>query len=163
MTAGGRHMESGASIANELRQAIAGEPWHGPSLEQLLEGLTAVDAAAHPVPGAHSVWELVAHLTTWATVAQRRLAGHPVEPTSAEDWPPQPAITDAEAWTVAQDQLAAAFFDLASAAEDLTDAELDAMVPGRSHDARVLLHGTSQHAAYHGGQIAILRRALAGG
>ena len=156
-------MQSGARIASELRQAIAGEPWHGPSLEQVLAGLSAAEAAAHPIPGAHSVWELVAHLAAWAAIAQRRLTGQTVEPTSAEDWPPPPATPDAEAWSIAQDQLAAAFFDLAAAVEAMTDAELAATVPGRAHDARFMLDGTAQHAAYHGGQIALLRRALAGG
>ena len=37
---------------------MAGEAWHGPALNQLLEGITAEQASMHPVHGAHSIGKL---------------------------------------------------------------------------------------------------------
>jgi hypothetical protein len=31
-------------------------------------------------------------------------------------------------------------------------------VPGKPYDIRFMLHGAAQHAAYHGGQIALLKK-----
>ena len=44
----------------------------------------AAEAASRPIPGAHSIWELVLHVAGWADVARARLtSGEPVVP--AED------------------------------------------------------------------------------
>jgi hypothetical protein len=75
--------EHGA-LATDLERAVSGQPWHGPSLAMLLEGVTARDAAAHPIAGAHSIWELALHLTAWTDEVARRLGGAaPSEPEAA--------------------------------------------------------------------------------
>jgi len=51
---------------------------------------------------------------------------------------------------------------LAADIRALDDAALAAPVAGQSYDAYVLLHGVVQHSLYHGGQIAIVQRALRG-
>ena len=43
-------------ILDQMDRAMAGEAWHGPALNQLLEGITAEQASMHPVRGAHSIW-----------------------------------------------------------------------------------------------------------
>jgi uncharacterized damage-inducible protein DinB len=48
-------------IRDQFRRAFEGEAWHGPSVLALLDGVTAQQAAAHPIPGAHSIWELTLH------------------------------------------------------------------------------------------------------
>jgi hypothetical protein len=62
-------------LADELRRAWEGPVWHGPALGELLEEVTAAEAAAHPIPGAHSIWEIVLHATGWAREVDRRLRG----------------------------------------------------------------------------------------
>jgi hypothetical protein len=37
---------------------------------------------------------------------------------------------------------------------------LSEQVPGKPYDIRFMLHGAAQHAAYHAGQIALLKKAL---
>lgn len=49
-------------LEEQLERALEGEAWHGPSVLEILEGVTAAQAAAHPIAGAHSIWELVLHL-----------------------------------------------------------------------------------------------------
>jgi hypothetical protein len=42
--------------------------------------------------------------------------------------------------------------------EVLSDARLNEIVPGRDYSFYFLAHGIAQHNAYHGGQIALLRK-----
>ena len=46
-------------LADQIRRAFRGESWHGPSVLEVLAGVSAEDAAAHPIAGAHSIWEIV--------------------------------------------------------------------------------------------------------
>src|SRR3989337_1702 len=45
-------------IEDQLQRAFEGGAWHGPSVLEVLEGLTAAKTAARPVPGPHSTWEI---------------------------------------------------------------------------------------------------------
>ena len=69
-----------ALLANHIKRTITGPMWHGNALAEVLAGVSHVEAAARPLPNAHSIWELVAHVTVWAEIARaRRLrrAGQP--------------------------------------------------------------------------------------
>jgi hypothetical protein len=150
-------------IADQLRRAFAGDPWHGPALRDLLNGVTAEQANARPVRGAHSIWELGLHIELWARVALETVQGAPLPRLygTEKDWP---AVADASnaAWTEAVATLFSTAESLAQAIEGLTDARLQETVPGRKYDFYYLLHGVVQHSLYHGGQIALLKKALPG-
>ncbi len=147
-------------IAEELRRSLGGEAWHGPSLGELLADVDAAEAAARPLPGAHSIWEIVHHLRVWIEVPRRRLAGERVgDLRAAEDWPPV-AEPNAEAWAEARRALDAAHRDLERDILELGDERLGEPVAGSSPDVQGLLYGVVQHHAYHGGQIALLKKAL---
>jgi len=60
-------------IAQQLENAFDGGAWHGPTLLELLAGVDAQTAAAHPLPGAHSIWELVLHIAAWDDAVNRRI------------------------------------------------------------------------------------------
>ena len=153
-------------IRDELERAISGSPWHGSSLLGNLENVTAAQAAARPIAGAHSIWELVLHVTGWAhEVARRVRAGDCREP-DAGDWPPVRDRSDA-AWRAAVDALRAAHEDAVKAVASMDPSRLDAPLLDRRPEAErttfaLLLHGLAQHDAYHSGQIALLRKALGG-
>jgi len=134
--------------------------WHGPALADLVGDVTAEQAAARPVAGAHSIWELVLHMTSWTEVVRERLVGSAKsEPTPEEDWPP---VRDqsAEAWRGAVERLKDAHRELAADVSQLDDSMLIGRVPGKEHSVLAMIHGVVEHDAYHGGQIAILKRAL---
>jgi uncharacterized damage-inducible protein DinB len=150
------------AIADELRRAHFGDAWHGPAVAELVHGLEAVEAAAHPVADSHSIWEIVLHVTAWRQEVARRLA-----PPEAGDWPRVPAVGEA-AWGAAVAALAAATEAVIAAVAAFPEARL-AEQAGDVRDAALgsgltwgaMLHGLAQHDAYHGGQILILKRALA--
>lgn len=136
--------------------------WHGPALADLIGDVSAEDAAARPISGAHTIWELVHHVTAWAEIARVRLTSptKPPDATDEQDWPP---VRDrsAEAWRAAVERLKDAHRELAEEAARCDEARLTDRLPGRDHSGTVMLHGIMEHGAYHGGQIAILKRALA--
>jgi hypothetical protein len=153
-------MEELHQIANAIDEAITGPVWHGPALRELLEDMTAADAARKPIPSAHSTWEIVLHLASWARIVERRLhASVEIEPTDAEDWP-APAPVSPNAWQEAIQDLRAAYHSLARTVHDLPVEQLGHRVPGKQYAVRTMLRGIVEHASYHGGQIALLTRAI---
>ena len=134
--------------------------WHGPALLEILNGMSPEDAAARPVQAGHTIWELVIHMTVWAEIGRRRVAGEVVEPTDAEDWPTPPAPT-AAGWNEAVAALERSHGELRRAALALGESHLEDRTPGKPDNLYVLLHGVLQHTLYHAGQIAILKRAAA--
>lgn len=154
-------------LAAELEHAARGTPWHGASLAKLLDGVTAVEAFGHPIRGAHSIWEIVLHLVAWTHEATHRLRGGlPGDPADG-DWPDVPHGPNEEKWESARGRLITAHEALLATIVRMDPDDLDApAIPLRDHAQgigvkhRVLVHGIAQHHAYHGGQIALLRRAL---
>lgn len=136
--------------------------WHGPALVDLVTGVTAQQAAARAIPGAHTIWELVLHLTAWTEIARERLVGSAkADPTPEEDWPPV-GETSAEAWRAAVERLKEAHRELAADVAKLSDSDLIGRVPGKDHSVLVMFHGIIEHDAYHGGQIALLKKVVGG-
>lgn len=153
-------------IADELRRSHRGDAWHGPSLREALDGVTAAEATVRPVAGAHSIWEIVLHVTAWREEVRSRLErGWRAEPERG-DWP---AVADGSerAWQAALADLAAATEALVEALARFPEGRLDEVV-GRERDPTagtgvsyaVTLHGVAQHDAYHAGQIVMLKKAL---
>jgi uncharacterized damage-inducible protein DinB len=151
-------MSRASSMANRIERTVSGPMWHGPALTDLLDGVPHERAASHPVAGAHSIWEIVRHLTAWADIAKRRIGGEAFDPTPDQDWPP---VHDeaGDAWAQAVERLGSSLRDLAAVTRALQDAQLDALVPGAEYSVAVMLHGIVEHGAYHGGQIALLKKA----
>ena len=145
--------------ADQLRRAFDGKAWHGPSIRELLSDVKAAQANAHPVAGAHSIWELVLHIDVWTRAAWGATQGTPMPKIvgTPEDWP---AVTDASptAWNDAVRRLFETKDQLAAAIERFDDDRLKEIVPGRTYDFYHLFHGITQHSLYHAGQIALLKK-----
>ena len=149
-------MSRATRLANHIHRTFTGPMWHGPSLAEVLEGVTADQAAARPIAGAHSIWEVVGHVTVWAEIARERIHGESLaDPPPDRDWP-----TPAGAWSTAMDRLVAAHRALAADVRELTEGALDAKVPTLDYPVGVLLDGVVEHGTYHAGQIALLKRAI---
>jgi uncharacterized damage-inducible protein DinB len=152
-------------ISDQFQRAFNGQAWHGPSVLTILQGVTAAQAAAHPVPGAHSIWELTLHIAAWEGACRRRLQGDRAYLTDEEDWPRIEDTTES-AWAGAKqhlrDEHQALLEAIASADESKLDRPIieDSETPYSS--VYVTLHGGVQHTLYHAGQIAILKKALEG-
>ena len=158
-------MSEVARISDQLQRAFNGEAWHGPSVLKILNGVTAEQAAAHPIPGAHSIWELTLHIAAWENACRRRLKGDPAQLSDGEDWP---SIEDTgeEAWQDTQQHLRDNHQALLDAIAALDDSKLDRPIIENAEtpfsSVYVTLHGAVQHDLYHAGQIAILKKAIEG-
>ena len=147
-------------INDQLKRAFRGEAWHGPSVMELLENVSAEQAAAHPVAGAHSIWEIALHIRTWERVALRRIEEWvPTEVTPEEDWPPIKESTE-HAWKNALNSLTLNHDALRESIKRLDESRLSEIVPGTQYSVYFLLHGVIQHDLYHAGQIALLKKSL---
>lgn len=152
-------------IRDQFQRAFDGQAWHGPSVFSLLDGVTAEQAAAHPIPGAHSIWELTLHIAAWEDACRRRLEGDPAQLTDDENFP-HISDTSAAAWENAKAKLMEVHRRLLNVIATTDDSRLDqpimdsAEIPFSS--AYVTLHGGVQHSLYHAGQIAILKKAIQG-
>ena len=151
-------------IIDQFRRAFDGEAWHGPAVLSLLSDVTAVQAAAHPVAGTHSIWELVLHIGTWENACKRRLEGDPAQLTDDEDWMAISQFSEAE-WERTKEKLVATHEELLSAIAKVDESRLDRpIIEGASFQSSsvyVTLHGVVQHDLYHAGQIALLKKAIA--
>ena len=147
-------------IQDQFRRAFDGEAWHGPSVLQLLDGITAQQAAAHPIPGAHSIWELTLHIAAWERACKRRLEDDPAQLTDQEDWRPINDTSEA-AWESTKQHLIDNHRELLDAIAKVDESRLnEAIVKGSASSVYVTLHGGVQHDLYHAGQIAMLKKAL---
>jgi hypothetical protein len=160
---------TGPTLARLLRTALDGDPWYGLSTRKWLAGLSAAQAAAHPVPACHSIWELVLHEISWQREVARRLQGAaPADPVEG-DWPEVGPATDA-AWRDALKLLSDGTSQVASVIEGKGDESLNGYIGGTVRNislgtgitAYEMTIGLLQHNAYHSGQIALLRRAIEG-
>jgi uncharacterized damage-inducible protein DinB len=148
------------TIRSTLETAFRGPSWHGPSLREALAGVTAEQAFARPVSGAHSIAELVGHLQAWKAIVRRRVEGEaPRQMSDAEDWPPGPAAGES-GWKALLEGLEREHERLLAAVSGLDAAALSRSLADETVASSVL--GTAHHDLYHGGQVALLRRAQLG-
>ena len=169
-------MSECSRLADQIRRAFEGEAWHGDSLLEILADVDAATAAAHPVKGAHSIWELVLHIAAWDEVTVRRAEGNtviawdevavrPAEGnavifTEKQNFPPVTDTSEA-AWRKALEQVKAAHTKLVKTVAAFPDSRLTEQVPGKTQDYYnffYLFSGIVQHELYHAGQIAFLKK-----
>jgi uncharacterized damage-inducible protein DinB len=153
-------MPEAARIADQLRRAFDGDAWHGDSVFEILEGVTAAQAAARPIPNAHTIWELVLHIAAWDGAVLRRLGGVAVALSDAENFP---AVKDASeaAWRKERAEVRRVHEKLIAAVAALPDSRLGDVVLGKEgahYTFYYMLHGVVQHGLYHAGQIALLKK-----
>jgi uncharacterized damage-inducible protein DinB len=158
---------TGEFLATLLDRALDRDPWYGLSTSHWLDGLTAAQAAAHPVAGCHSIWEIVLHMISWQREVVRRLEGaEPADPIEG-DFPPIGPVTE-EGWAAARAALADSTRDATAAFRAVDEASLPRLVGSATRNAALgtgtsrheLLVGLLQHNAYHSGQITLLRKAV---
>jgi uncharacterized damage-inducible protein DinB len=148
-------------LADQIRRAFEGNAWHGDSVLELLAGVNAKTAAARPIKNAHSIWELLLHISAWDEIICRRIGGAAVEPTDEQNFPAVKDTSEA-AWRQAIESAKKTHNELIKAVAAFPDSRLAEQVPGKSenyHNFFYLFSGIVQHELYHAGQIALLKKA----
>ena len=154
-------MSESARLADQIRRAFDGDAWHGDSVVEILQGVNAKMAAAHPIKNAHSIWELVLHIAAWDGAALTRIGGTAVHLVDEQNFPPVKDTSDA-AWRKAIEHAKDIHNTLVKAVTAFPDSRLHEQVPGKTenyYNFFYLFSGIVQHELYHAGQIALLKKA----
>jgi len=152
-------MKETERIEDQLKRAFHGDAWHGPAVREALDGVSAEMAAQRPVPAAHSIWELVLHITTWLDVVRRRSLGEVFTVAEEINFPPVIDTSEA-AWNESVRRMEAAETALRTAILQTPESRLDEPAAEGGMSVYILFHGAIQHSLYHAGQIMLLRRAI---
>src|SRR5437868_15492169 len=91
-------------LSDQIRRAFDGDAWHGDSLREILAAVNAATASAHPIRNAHSIWELMLHITCWDRAVITRIGGKAFMPTLEENFPTVKDTSEA-AWRTALEQM----------------------------------------------------------
>ncbi|MDQ7948341.1 MAG: DinB family protein, partial [Pedobacter sp.] len=149
-------------LITELEKSFDGDAWHGNNVMAQLKSADAGKVFARHIPNAHTIAELVLHLTAWTEEVTERIEGRNAKEPVRGDWPAPTAHSDQE-WQLmvndfkkANDKLIATLKNL-----NLTDwsrAVKDDREFGENESINYaqLINGLIQHHAYHSGQIALL-------
>lgn len=146
-------------IRDQLRRAVHGDAWHGPSLTEALDHFRPDTAWERAGGAGHNACELALHVASWLEIVRERLEGRTVVPTPERDWPPTGDPGEAR-WRAATERVAAAWDDLDRTLSALPDGDLERVVPEKGYTFWFMLHGVIQHTLYHTGQLMMLARLL---
>jgi uncharacterized damage-inducible protein DinB len=159
-------MNRSEKLSIELYNSVFGDPWHGASLEQVLEKIPLDKAFLKPIPYAHSIIELTLHITAWIEETLSRFNGNYSSEPSMGEWP-TPQFQIEEYWESVKQKLFANTNKLIDAIKKFPEDKLDEIVGGERNaqlgtgfSFEGLIIGLVQHNAYHSGQIALLKKSF---
>ena len=144
-------------IKDRIERVLHGNAWHGTSIKELLADITAKQAARYPIANAHSIWEIVHHISCWHRSVKRRLRGENYHPSDSENWKPVTEVSD-QAWEAAKEDMYQSAEELILELNSVVD--LNDQVFDRPFSYSIMLNGLVEHDTYHAGQIAMLCKLL---
>lgn len=151
-------------LPTEFNNAFQGQPWHGKSSLEIIGASDPAKVFSHWVPNAHSIAELVLHLTVWTGEALDRLHGKEAKEPIRGDWPVVSG-TDLATWQRILADFKMVHQDLLEHIQDLNADQWETRIvaSGEGLDVTVcsyseLVNGIIQHLAYHSAQISLLQK-----
>ena len=145
-------MRQAQKIADSYRAATVKAAWYGPSLAELLARIPPQLATTPPVPGSHSISELLQYLLLWKERIRNTSDSNSLPPWQPEkDWaePPIPWNELLSRWSLSRDLLE-------DKIRNFPIDDLAKQVPGRNYPYETMFHGIVEHTIYHSGQIAMV-------
>lgn len=146
-----------ATFNRILDEGYGAGAWYGSDLRTAVEEVTAAQAYKRPAKGRHNVAEVALHAAFWANEAASRLTGKPraAFPLDGEDWF---ELKDEKAlsWKKVVSTLESAQQRLSQAVSEVASgARTSPLGEAERFD---LVIGISEHAAYHAGQIQLIKK-----
>lgn len=130
--------------------------WHGADMKAALAGVTAGAAFRRPAKGRHNIAEIAVHHAFYQHAIRERLLGTPIEPfvLAGEDWF---ALDDRKtlSWPRIVALVAALQRKLEGAVADVESGRVESPLSERERFNLIL--GITCHAAYHAGQIQLIK------
>jgi DinB superfamily len=143
-------------LSRIIEEGYGREAWHGPEMKTALADVTSELAFWRPAPDRHNIAEIALHHAYWIHTVRARLTGAPdpfVLP--GEDWF---ALADESAmsWPAILAAVESEQRRLVALAADFAAGRVSSPLPDTERFDLVL--GITCHAAYHAGQIQLLKR-----
>jgi uncharacterized damage-inducible protein DinB len=137
-------------LLTSLEGAFERRGWHGPSILRSIRGVKAGEARKKPAH--HSIHELVEHIAYWEEVGLSYITSAPRP--ERRDW-----SRPARSFRESVDHMKTTHRRLSAAVRKLSVEDLDRRVQTGegSMSLAKALHGVAAHAAYHAGQIELIR------
>lgn len=146
-------------IISLLNRTFEKNAWYGPSITEVLTGITQ-DLAQKRLPHTHSIVELVNHMTSWRLFVIKKLEGdfH----FKIDEQSNFPSDTD---WNSSLEKLHTSQRQLLQLLDSFDPVALSEKVPheGYQYSYFTLLHGIIHHDVYHLGQIALIKKTFTSG
>ncbi|HTJ51028.1 MAG TPA: DinB family protein [Cyclobacteriaceae bacterium] len=144
------------SIISLLQKSYEHDPWHGPSIKDILEGITEEQSLRH-LPNTHSICELVAHMIVWREFVSLKLQGD--KDFKMTDDLNFPIRND---WNEVLKELEKSQKNLVALLKQFPETRLRETVPSvtNQYTFYTLLHGLIHHDIYHAGQISLIKKVL---
>ena len=143
-----------------LNEVYAGPAWHGPSVKDALQGVTAATASKKLAPDRNSIWELVLHLAHGRHLLVERVNDAPSaefpRKTKGPWWPVADYEMNDAAWQRDLQLLDDYHAKLVDAVRAATPAQLARVPNVGDQPISQQLIGMAVHDGYHAGQIQML-------
>jgi hypothetical protein len=148
-----------ATLNRILDEGYGPGAWYGSDLRASIGEVSAAAAFKRPAEGRHNIAEVALHAAFWANEAASRLTGTPREtfPLDGEDWF---ELTDESTltWKKLQATLEASQQRLSQAVSEVASGARTS--PLGEADRFDLVIGITGHAAYHAGQIQLIKKLI---
>jgi DinB superfamily len=148
-------------LVDQYDRNLNGDAWHGDNVWKILGSVRPDQAFQRVLLAAHTIWELVAHMTFWETEVCRRLRSQPGQSEEELNFPPMPGAT-AENWKRVLEEFRRSNEKFRAELLKLQETQLDEPLSSPDKSVYVEVNGVIQHHLYHAGQIAIIRKNLLG-
>jgi uncharacterized damage-inducible protein DinB len=141
-------------ITSLLHRTYEKDAWHGPSVKEALNGITA-EQAAWRLPATHSIIELVSHMSSWRVYVCERLSGNAEYKVTDELNFPQEKNLPRCLQRLEESQKR-----LLAEIEKFPAERLSETLPNTTHGHTyyTLIHGVIHHDLYHTGQIVLIKK-----
>jgi len=147
------------SIIKNFETTLAGQPWFGRAIYELLTESDESKIYIKPDGTEHSLIDILYHMNTWAAFTLSRLQEKPsASLADAEDLDWRPINPAVHTWAAGMKELKQIHKEIIAVLRTKEDSFLSLMVDERKYNYRFLLNGLIQHNIYHAGQIAYLNK-----
>lgn len=151
------------SIIRDLENTLTGQPWFGRAVFEILKEVDESKANIKPNGTELSLLELLWHMNTWAEFCLQQLENAlpgVLNEVESRDWRQiDPAV---HSWKKGMEELRSLHERIIAILQTKDDDFLSETAPGRKFNYRFLLNGLIQHNIYHLGQVAYVKKLLAG-
>jgi uncharacterized damage-inducible protein DinB len=152
------------NLVNEFTYSFRGKPWHGKNALEIIEASDPEKVFVHWIPNAHSIAELVSHLSGWTREVLERLNGQGAKEPLRGDWP-EIAETSHDAWKKIVEEFRSAHQSLEEHITSMDSNDWERLAIDDRDDFEKstcsyaeMVNGIVQHLAYHAGQISLLQK-----